>query len=122
MTIFINPDEPFEYRFEGHKDLGFVLLKPPTKTTYRRLGKVAKKIRENDPGEIPDAAVDGVKLVVAGWELEDEDGEHIPFETDDKGVPTDETVMRLPLPMMSELILYAYMRGTLSEDDLKNSP
>jgi len=121
MTIFINPDEPFEYRFGGHGELGCVLIRPPTRAMYRRLGKIAKKLASGNPDEVTDAAVEGAQLVLDGWELVEGD-KPIPFEKDDKGQATEKTVMRLPLSLMTEIIGVALDRSTLGDDDSKNSP
>jgi len=121
MAIFINPDEPFEYRFEGHSDLGPVYVKPPTKAMYRQLGKIAKKLASGNPDEVTEAAIDGAQLVLDGWALE-EDGASVPYEKQSDGKPTEKTVMRLPLKFMTEVVGFALERSTLTEEDRKNSP
>ena len=121
MTIFVNPNEPGEYRLKQYPDAGVIYVRTPTKAMYRKLGKMMSKLRDahTSPGETAAACVDGAQLVIEGWELE-ENGEPLPFVKDDKDNPTEETIMRLTVTMMAEVMGFAFERGDPTEEDAKN--
>ena len=119
MGIFIDPNEPFEYRFKGHEGLGPVYIRPPRKADLKALGRITAALASGDPERAIPAAFDGAQLFLAGWELE-EGGAPIPYQKDNRGRPTDETVSRLPLEFQTQIVAAVTDRAVITEDDAKN--
>ena len=110
--IALDPREPIEYT-PRHGDGEVFLLRPMTPALEL---KIKRKINEANTTD-----TELLRLGLVGWrDYKDATGADAVFESDSNGLPTDDTLTRIPTSGRAELATAFLRSGQLTEDDKKN--